>query len=88
MNTFKTLSAVCVITTGMLAAAVQANEMDELVHTATVLQQQSLNQALRHDVRTALYRTMLEIEAQQSAEQFARDLQVSANITESKVEAD
>ncbi|PIW58241.1 MAG: hypothetical protein COW13_05375 [Candidatus Omnitrophica bacterium CG12_big_fil_rev_8_21_14_0_65_50_5] len=72
----------------MLAAAVQANEMDELVHTATVLQQQSLNQALRHDVRTALYRTMLEIEAQQSAEQFARDLQVSANITESKVEAD
>lgn len=88
MNTFKTLSAVCVITTGMLATAVQANEMDELVHAAALQQQQTLQQALQQDVRTALYGTMIDIEAQQSAEQFAHDLQVEANSTESLVEAD
>ena len=88
MNTFKTLSAVCVITTGMLATAVQANEMDELVHAAALQQQQIIQQALQQDVRTALYSTMIGIEAQKSAEQFAQDMQVAANRTEPMVEAD
>ncbi|HSG51952.1 MAG TPA: hypothetical protein VLA40_07565 [Rheinheimera sp.] len=88
MNTFKTLSAVCVISMGMLATAVQANEMDELVRAAAVQQQQILQQALQLDVRTALYSTMIGIEAQQSAEQFAQDMQVAVNRAEPMVEAD
>ena len=88
MNTFKTLSAVCVITMGMLSTAVHANEMDELVHAAALQQQQILQHATQRDVRTALHSAMIGIEAQQSAEQFAQDMQVAVYRAEPMVEAD
>lgn len=88
MNTLKTFSAICVMATGMFATELHANEIDELVQSATAQQQHTLQQALQHDVRTALYSTLIELEAQRSAEQFAKDLHVAVVDVDHIVEAD
>lgn len=88
MNTLKAFSAVCVIATSAVACDLRANEIDDLVRMAAEQQQQLLLQAVQQDVRTTLYSTMFEIQAQKSALQFAQELQLAAVDSASAVEAE
>jgi hypothetical protein len=74
MKTLFTVTLAGTLAATLFSASVAANELEQQVRASATQQQSALHQASLQDARAALLKTAIEIQARQSAEQFASDL--------------